>query len=156
MPARRIRKARTTDIREVQKLVNSFAKKNKMIPRSLSDLYERIRDISVYPDEKGRVRGACALHVVWADLAEIRSLAVDTRFQGNGIGTKLVKGAIKEARELGIRKVFVLTYVPEYFRGFGFKDIDKAGLPHKIWADCINCPNFPECDEVALILELKG
>ncbi len=151
-----VRKARTSDVLVIQKLINSYARKHKIIPRSLNDLYEKIRDLTVFVNTKGTVQGVCGLHVAWEDLAEIRSLAVSTRSKGKGIGSALVEHAIKEARELGVEKVFVLTYYPDYFRRFGFSEVDKAKLPHKIWADCLNCHKFPACDETAVQLKLKA
>ncbi|MBI4690085.1 MAG: N-acetyltransferase [Nitrospirae bacterium] len=148
----KIRKAKTTDIKQVQKLINEFAKKEKMLPRSLNDLYESIRDILVYED-KGQIKGACALHILWEDLAEIRSLAVREDSQEKGIGNRLLKTCLTEAKRLGIKRVFALTYQPEFFRKMGFSDIDKSRLPQKIWGDCLRCPRFPECDEFAVIVE---
>jgi amino-acid N-acetyltransferase len=150
-----VRKAGISDVKAMQKLINSYAKKHKIIPRSLNDLYEHIRDFSVFESERGVVQGVCGLSVAWEDLAEIRSLAVSTRYKNRGIGTALVENALNEARELGIRKVFVLTYYPEYFSRFGFNEVDKASLPHKIWADCLNCHKFPDCDETAVQIKLK-
>jgi amino-acid N-acetyltransferase len=149
----KIRKALISDVKQVQRLVNEFAKKEEMLPRSLNDLYENIRDLFVYED-KGQVIGACALHILWDDLAEIRSLAVSRELQGRGIGKQLLKTCLKEAKQLGIKRVFALTYQPEFFRKIGFADIDKSKLPQKIWGDCLRCPKFPECDEDAVIMEL--
>ncbi|TAL22210.1 MAG: N-acetyltransferase [Nitrospirae bacterium] len=149
----KIRKAKTSDIKYIHRLVNEFAKKEKMLPRSLNDLYESIRDLFVYED-KGQIKGACALHIMWDDLAEIRSLAVSNDLQGKGIGKRLLTTCIKEAKGLGIKRVFALTYQPEFFRKIGFTDIDKSKLPQKIWGDCLRCPKFPECDEDAVIIEL--
>ena len=146
----KIRKAHISDIKEIQKLVNEFARKEQMIPRSMNELYENVRDF-VVADEKDGIVGACALHVLWDDLAEVRSLAVKKEFQKKGIGRKMVRSCIKEAKGLGIKRVFVLTYQPEFFKKLNFKDTDKASLPQKIWGDCIRCPKFPECDEHALI-----
>jgi len=146
----KIRKAHISDIKEIQKLVNEFARKEQMIPRSMNELYENVRDF-VVADEKDGIVGACALHVLWDDLAEVRSLAVKKEFQKKGIGRKMVRSCIKEAKGLGIKRVFVLTYQPEFFKQMNFKDTDKASLPQKIWGDCIRCPKFPECDEHALI-----
>ena len=146
----KIRKAHISDIKEIQKLVNEFARKEQMIPRSMNELYENVRDF-VVADEKDGIVGACALHVLWDDLAEVRSLAVKKEFQKKGIGRKMVRSCIKEAKGLGIKRVFVLTYQPEFFKQMNFKDTDKASLPQKIWGDCIRCPKFPECDEIALI-----
>jgi amino-acid N-acetyltransferase len=91
---------------------------------------------------------------MWEDLAEIRSLAVDKNYQDRGIGKNLVKQCLKEAKALGLKRVFALTYHPEFFKKLGFKDTDKASLPQKIWGDCLRCPKFPECDENAVIINL--
>lgn len=150
-----IRKARASDIKAIHKLVNEFAKKGEMIPRSLNDLYENIRDIFVYEDS-GEMKGVCALHILWEDLAEIRSLAVKLEARGIGIGRRLVNTCLKEAKKLGMTKVFALTYHPDFFRKLGFRDIDKMKLPHKIWGECMKCPKFPECDESAVIIDLTS
>lgn len=146
----KIRKAHIRDIKEIQKLVNEFARKEQMIPRSVNELYENIRDFFV-AEEKKKIIGACALHVLWEDLAEVRSLAVSSSHQKKGIGKKLVENCLSDAKALGIKRVFVLTYQAGFFRKLGFRDTDKAALPQKIWGDCIRCPKFPECDEFALI-----
>lgn len=151
----KIRRARISDLREVQKLINEFARREEMIPRSLNELYESIRDFLV-SEEDGAVTGACALHILWEDLAEIRSLAVRRESQRMGIGRRLVRRCLSEARSLGIERVFVLTYQPDFFRKLGFSDIEKSSLPQKIWGDCIRCPKFPECDEHALMLNLRS
>lgn len=150
----RIRKARITDIKVIHRLVNEFAKKGQMIPRALNDLYENIRDIVVCVDD-GEIKGVCALHVLWEDLAEIRSLAVRSDAQSTGIGRRLITTCLNDAEKLGIQKVFALTYHPEFFKKMGFSDIDKSKLPHKIWGECLRCPKFPECDESAVIREMK-
>lgn len=149
----KIRKAKISDIREVQRLINEFAKKEEMLPRSLNDLYESIRDLFVC-EGSGQIKGVCALHILWDDLAEIRSLAVAEGSRGKGIGNRLLKTCLREAKGLGIKRVFALTYQPEFFRKNGFKDIDKSKLPQKIWGDCLRCPRFPECDEDAVIIEI--
>lgn len=150
----KIRKATTSDIKVIHRLVNEFAKKGQMIPRALNDLYENIRDLSVCEDG-GEIKGVCALHVLWEDLAEVRSLAVRTDAQSSGIGRRLVSVCLKEAKALGIARVFALTYQDEFFRKIGFREIDKAKLPQKIWGECLRCPKFPECDETAMILDLN-
>jgi amino-acid N-acetyltransferase len=147
----KIRKARVPDLKTAHKLINDFAKKEEMLPRSLNELYEHMRDLFVL-EEDGQIQGVCALHILWDDLAEIRSLVVSKHLQGKGIGRKLVKRCLSEAKSLGIRRVFVLTYQPALFRNLGFQDIDKSELPQKIWGDCVRCPKFPECDEHALII----
>jgi amino-acid N-acetyltransferase len=149
----KIRKAKISDLRQVHKLINEYAKKEEMIPRSLSELYEDVRDFIVC-EYDGNIRGVCALHIMWEDLAEIRSLAVAKEYQKMGMGRILVKQCLKEAKILGLQKVFALTYHPEFFRKLGFADIDKSGLPQKIWGDCLRCPRFPECDEFAVIIEI--
>ena len=149
-----MRKAKIADSEKIQKTVNFYAKKDLMLPLSLNEVYERLRDFSVY-EEEGEVIGCVALHISWSGLAEVRSLAVSEKRQGKGIGKSLLSAAIEEAKTLEIPRIFTLTYIPSFFERYGFKKIDKAELPHKIWADCLKCPKFPNCDEVALILELK-
>ncbi|MEW6075984.1 MAG: N-acetyltransferase [Candidatus Omnitrophota bacterium] len=148
-----IRKARIKDIKAIQALINSFAKKDLMLARSLNELYETIRDFWIYED-KGKVIACCALHISWDDLAEVKSLAVKKEKQHKGIGRKLVLACIEEARALGAKKLFVLTYKPGYFRKFGFAKINHSQLPHKIWVECIRCAKFPNCQEIALLKKL--
>jgi amino-acid N-acetyltransferase len=149
----KIRKAKISDLKHVQKLINDFAKREQMIPRSLNELYETMRDFVIY-ESNGKICGVCALHIMWEDLAEIRSLAVDKNYQKMGIGITLVKHCLKEAKFLGLKRIFALTYHPDFFKKMGFVDVDKASLPQKIWGDCLRCPRFPECDENAVILHL--
>jgi len=150
-----IRKARVPDVPELQRLINSFAEKDAMLPRSLSAIYESVRDFFVI-EQDGRVTGCCALHITWEDLAEIKSLAVDESAQGKGHGRQLVETCLAEAREMGVPKVFALTYIPGFFERLGFSRVDKGTLPHKIWTECINCPKFPNCGEEAVVLELRN
>lgn len=149
-PAGRIRPARMGDVRAIHALLSLFAAKGLMLSRSISSLYDYLRDFVVYEEER-TILGICALHICWDDLAEIRSLAVVEGRQKNGIGAMLVESCLDEAGSLEISQVFVLTYQAGFFRRFGFKDCDKQDLPHKIWSDCIHCPKFPDCDEDALI-----
>jgi amino-acid N-acetyltransferase len=148
-----IRKARIDDVRSIQALVNAYADQGQMLPRSLNELYENLRDFSVYEAEGG-MRGVCALHISWDGLAEIRSLAVQKEMTGQGIGASLVKECLREAGELGAKQVFVLTYQEGFFKKLGFGAVDKKDLPHKIWTDCLNCVKFPNCDESSLIITL--
>ncbi len=151
-----IRKARLRDARDIHRLLSHFAKTGQVLPRPLGEIYEGIREFFVYEiPEKDLIAGVCALHIVWEDLGEIRSLAVSEEFQGTGIGAELVKVCLAEARELGLARVFVLSVAPEFFERLGFRVIEKAELPHKVWADCIRCPKFPECDETALVRDLE-
>ncbi|MBL7081613.1 MAG: N-acetyltransferase [Candidatus Omnitrophica bacterium] len=149
-----IRKARLEDAKEIQKLINHFAKEELLLPRSLADLYESIRDFWVYR-LNARIAGCCALAITWQDLAEVRSFAVEKRYQKRKIGRQLLTAVLGEAKELGIKSVFTLTYIPEYFKKFGFRRINKERLPQKVWVDCINCPRFPDCKEIAMIKRLN-
>jgi len=149
-----VRKARVQDARAIHALVGEFADRGLLLPRSLNSIYEHIRDFWVY-EEEGRILGCASLQVVWEDLAEIRSLAVSSEKQKGGIGRKLVEACLREARELGVERVFSLTYAKEFFERMGFRVIEKNRLPHKIWGDCVNCPKFPDCDETALIIDLE-
>ena len=152
-----LRKARIDDVKEIHALIDGYAKGGEMLPVALVDLYERVRDFYVFADdETGQLQGVCALHICWADLAEIRSLAVVDEKKMQGIGKKLVMACLEEAAILGIWKVFALTYKPEFFSKLNFAEIDKGTLPHKIWGDCIKCSKFPECDETAMMLELHN
>ncbi len=150
-----LRKAMITDIKEIQKLIELSAKKGEMLSRSLSELYDNLRDYYVYvEDESNLLLGTCAMHVCWEDLAEIRSLVVREEYQRKGIGIKLVEACLSEAISLGMYRIFALTYKPDFFRKFDFKVVDKSVLPHKIWADCVRCVKFPGCDEIAVLLEV--
>lgn len=153
-----IRNARMGDIKKIYKLLQNFAEKDLLLGRSLSSLYDQLRDFSVYVEDDDdpdleKLVGVCALHICWENLAEIRSLAVIEEYHGKGIGRQLVNKALAEADSYGITRVFTLTYQPNFFRKLGFKDIDKSELPHKVWSDCINCSKFPDCNEEALIWE---
>lgn len=148
-----IRRAKVADVKAIHKLVNEYARRQEMLPRSLNELYENIRDFFVY-EEGSEVGGACAIHILWEDLAEIKSLAVAKKLQNKGVGRALVMRCLKEAKSLGVKRVFALTYRPEFFHKLGFIDIDKSALPQKIWGDCLRCPKFPECDEYAVIIKL--
>ena len=154
-----IRNARMGDIKKIYNLLQYFADKDLLLGRSLSSLYDQLRDFSVYvekaeddPDQE-KLLGVCALHICWDNLAEIRSLAVIDGYQGKGVGRQLIDKALSAADSYGITKVFTLTYQPEFFRKFGFEDIDKSELPHKVWSDCIQCSKFPDCNEEALMWE---
>ncbi len=150
-----IRKAMITDVREIQKLIELSARKGDMLSRSLSELYDNLRDYYIFhEDNDEQIVGTCAMHICWEDLAEIRSLVVRDGHDHRGIGTKLIESCLSEAISLGLYRIFALTYKPNFFLKFGFKVVDKSKLPHKIWADCVRCVKFPECDEVAVLLEV--
>ncbi|HTG81612.1 MAG TPA: N-acetyltransferase [Geobacteraceae bacterium] len=148
-----LRKAEIRDVKEIQKLLTHFANRGDMLSRSLSELYEALRDFYIC-EEKGRLLGTAALHIVWEDLAEVRSVAVSEDAGRKGIGTELVRACIDEAREIGLKRVFCLTYKPNFFGKFGFRVVDKSELPHKVWGDCMKCVKFPDCDEIAMVLDL--
>ena len=147
-----IRKATIKDVKEIHRLLNQYGLKGELLPRPLSKLYDHVRDFSVYIDEtKHKVIGCCALQFCWEDLAEIRSLAVSPEHVREKIGSILVENALTEAKIFNIKKVFALTYRPGFFKKFGFVQIDRSELPLKIWADCILCIKFPNCDETAMM-----
>ena len=150
-----VRKAVIEDVEPIHEILNAFAAQGQLLSRSLSDLYEHLRAYYVLETDPGkRIQGVCGLGICWKDLAEIESLAITEAFQGQGLGRKLVDACLREAAALGLHKVFTLTYVPEFFIKRGFYEVDKSCLPHKIWADCLKCPKFPDCDETALMLQL--
>jgi len=148
-----IRKAKIADVKPIQLIINEYANQGQMLPRSLNELYENLRDFSVFEDNGG-IAGVCALHISWDGLAEVRSLAVRKDRIGKGIGASLVNHCLREADDLGAERVFVLTYQEGFFKKLGFSPVDKKELPHKIWTDCLNCVKFPNCDETALIISL--
>jgi amino-acid N-acetyltransferase len=149
----RIEKATMADAPQIQGLVSSFAAIGEMLPRPLAEIYERLRDFFVVRED-GRVMACAALHIMWEDLAEIRSLAVVEKNQEQGMGLLLVNACLTEARRLGIRTVFALTQQPAFFEKVGFHQADVMSLPRKVWGECFRCPKFPNCDEIAVIIEL--
>jgi amino-acid N-acetyltransferase len=146
-----IRPARVGDVPAIQELIRTFADRKLMIRRSLGELYESIREFFVVTDDDGQIIGCAALHVFWEDLAELKCLAVAERAQGQGVGRMLAEACWEAARALEIKTVFTLTYVAEFFEKCGYHRIEKADLPHKIWNECVRCPLFPNCNEIALI-----
>jgi amino-acid N-acetyltransferase len=148
-----IRKAQIGDVKEIQKLLITFASRGDMLSRSLSEIYESLRDFYVFEEDK-IILGVAALHIVWDDLAEVRSVAVTEESGRKGIGSQLVQACITEARQIGLKRIFCLTYKPDFFGKHGFHLVDKSELPHKVWGDCIKCVKFPDCDENAMILDL--
>jgi len=150
-----IRKAMIKDVKAIHILLQEFSSKGELLARPLSELYDHIRDFSVYAEEgSDTITGCCALQFCWEDLAEIRSLAVTSSRWGKKIGSRLVENAISEAKSFRVKDLFTLTYRPGFFDKFGFEEIDRSQLPLKIWADCILCVKFPDCDEIAMMLKL--
>ena len=150
-----IRKATIKDIKAIHALLQQYGRKGELLPRPLSVLYDHVRDFTVYVDDKDAgVLGCCALQFCWDDLAEIRSLAVHPEHLGKRVGSKLVEHVLLEAKSFKMQKVFALTYRPDFFKRFGFQQIDRSELPIKIWADCIMCIKFPDCDEIAMMKKI--
>lgn len=150
-----IRKAQIRDIQPIYELLQAYGEKGELLPRPLSELYDHLRDFSVYVDETDdKILGCCALQICWKDLAEIRSLAVHPKHVGGKIGSTLTEIAIAEATSFHIQKVFTLTYRPDFFKPFGFSIIDRSELPLKIWGGCLLCVKFPDCDETAMMKEI--
>ena len=150
-----IRKASIIDIKSIHALLQIYGDQGKLLARPLSELYDHVRDFYVWQDnDSDQIKGCCALQFCWEDLAEIRSLAVHPQYKGQGIGADLTSEALKEAKAFNVSKVFTLTYEPDFFNRFGFSKIDRSQLPLKIWADCIICVKFPDCDETAMVKTL--
>jgi amino-acid N-acetyltransferase len=150
-----IRKARIADVPDIHALIMCFAEKQQMLPKSRAEIYENLRDFYVF-EQDGGIAGCGALHIVWEDLAEIKSVAVSEEFKGLGIGRQIAEKCLAEMASLGIRRTFALTYNVDFFRKLGFKKISKKKLPQKVWSECVRCPQFPDCGEEALIYELPG
>lgn len=151
----KIRPAKVTDVKDIHSLVEYYANNKEMLHRSLNSIYENIQEYVVVENEEGKIIGCGALHVTWDDLAEIKALAVSEKYKAQGIGRKIVQKLQRNAEDLGIWKVFALSFKPDFFIKLGYKVIPKETLPHKIWSECINCYLFPDCGEVPLLISLK-
>ncbi|MFH0794234.1 MAG: N-acetyltransferase [bacterium] len=149
-----LRKARMGDAPQLFKLINLHSSKGELLPRTMNELFENLRDFYVFEQDE-KVVACTALHVMWEDLAEIKSLVVAESHQGQGLGQLLVDRVLREANELGIRRVFALTFKPKFFEKIGFSVIDKGELPQKVWGECVKCHLFPECQEIAVIKNLN-
>ncbi len=148
-----LRKARVGDVAQIRQLINVYAQQEVMLPRAIGELYENIRDFFVI-EKEDRIIACGALHVTWEEYGEILSLAVSTAETRKGHGSRIIEACLKEAPELGIKHLVTLTYAQEFFEHHGFNVVDKSTLPHKLWSMCVNCPRFPDCDEIAMIIEL--
>jgi len=144
------RNAKIVDAKAIYSLVNFYAEREKMLFRSMADIYENLQTFTV-AELDGKIVGCCALQIIWADLAEIKSLAVDQANAGAGAGKMLVGAALQQARELGLARVFALTLTAGFFEKLGFRIIEKETLPMKVWKDCAKCSKQQNCDEVAVI-----
>lgn len=151
-----VRKAKLQEVPEIYRLLAEYSSRWNILPRALAEIYSHVRDFFVYRDGDGPLLGLAALHVFWEDLGEIRSLLVVPSHQGQGIGRRLVLSCLDEARELGLRQVFVLTDRVDFFQRFGFQIFPREKLHPRIWADCVHCLKYPDCDEIPMMLELKA
>lgn len=145
-----LRKATFGDVEAIHKLVNDYAQQGVMLPRSRNSIYETLRDV-IIAEEEGQLIGVGSLHLSWDALAEVRALAIAPDFHRRGIGRQIVEALLVEGRALGVKTFFTLTYQPEFFGTLGFSEVTKEELPQKVWKECINCPKFPNCDEVAMV-----
>jgi amino-acid N-acetyltransferase len=148
-----IRPATVHDVPRISEIINSHAELGRMLFKSYAQLYESLRDFAVF-ERDGQVLGCTALAIIWADLAEVRSLAVDDAARGQGIGRNLTEWCIAEARRLQIRRLMSLTYEQGFFEKLGFVVVDKDTLPLKVWSDCVRCPKRDGCDEIAMVRTL--
>ena len=142
--------AKISDVKTIHSLINFYAERDKMLFRSMGDIYKNLQAFTV-AEQASHVVGCCALEIVWLDLAEIKSLAVDESQTDKGVGKLLVAAAIEQARQIGVTNVFALTLEPEFFEKLGFEVIEKEKLPMKVWSDCARCPKQQDCDEIAVI-----
>ena len=151
-----VRKARLSDVNEMFRIINCYAERQQMLPKTQLQLYENLRDYSIAArtSASNRVLGCGALHIYWENLAEIRALAVAPELTHKGVGTALVELLLDEARELGIEQVFLFTYEPRFFARFGFIQVEHRTMPLKVYNECFHCPKLNKCDELAMVLHL--
>jgi len=145
-----VRSAKISDAKAINALISSYAEMDRMLFRSLADIYENLQTFIVAELDETIV-GCCALEVIWSDLAEIKSLAIDGAYKEKGIGRRLAAAAVEQAAKLGVPKVFALTLEPVFFEKSGFEIVEKETLPMKVWSDCARCPKQQNCDEIAVI-----
>lgn len=150
-----VRPAAIGDVPEIHHLVENYAAQGNLLPRPMNELYRHLRDFFVI-EVNGRLAGCAALEIFTEDLGEIRSLVVDDQFKRRGFGGVLVERLLDEANAIGLRRIMALTYVPEFFHKLGFETVRKETLPEKVWGICVKCYKFNNCDEVAVLLELKN
>ncbi len=150
-----IRKAKYNDVESIQNLMCIFSETGKVLFRSLDEIRENISSFWVY-EKNDQLIGVCSLKKDWGRLVELRSLGVDPRYSGQGIGTKMVEASLKEALSTDCDTLFVLTYAVSMFKRLGFRTIDKERLPHKVWNDCNACLHQENCDETAMVLSLAS
>ena len=151
-----IRKAKIHEVPEIRRFLAEFSQDGGILPRTLADLYGQLRDYYVYREDQGPLLGIGALHICWAGLGEIRSVAVAMTHQRRGIASRLVQTCLAEAHALGLSEIFLLTLAPEFFQRFGFRVVSREDLLPIVWADCVNCIKFPDCDEIPMLLDLTA
>jgi len=161
MPSRspadvRVERAAVRDAEQIAAVINYWAAQGQMLPRTLGETYENLRDFFVVRNTVGEVIACTALHITWADLAEVKSLSVREDQQSGGFGSALVRACIEEGRALGLSQLFALTYRPGFFERLGFVQADVMNLPRKVWNECYRCPKFPGCEEIAMTLDLTS
>jgi amino-acid N-acetyltransferase len=144
-------RASIADAKPICDLVNTFARRGEMLPRTMAEVYQNLRDFYVVRDDSGETIACGGLHILWEDLAEIKSLAVREDMQGLGLGQRIVEACVEEARQLGLTTAFALTYRPGFFEKLGFTQADVMTLPRKVWGECYRCPKFPGCNEIAMV-----
>ena len=149
-----VRSAKISDVKAINGLISSYAEVDRMLFRSLADIYENLQTFIV-AELDSKVVGCCALEVIWSDLAEIKSLAIDEAYKGKGIGSGLVAAAVEQAVKLGVPKVFALTLEPVFFEKTGFEIVEKETLPMKVWSDCARCSKQQNCDEIAVVKKVN-
>jgi amino-acid N-acetyltransferase len=150
-----VRSAKISDAKAMYGLINYYAERDMMLFRSLADIYENLQSFTV-AELDGQVVGCCALEIIWSDLAEIKSLAVDNDHTGKGIGKTLVCAALERAHQLGLPRVFALTLKPGFLEKLGFNTVEMDSLPMKVWKDCARCPKQQNCDEIAVVKQLSN
>lgn len=150
----KIRTAKISDVKSIHSLISVYAERDRMLFRSLAEIYDHLQAFIVAADDNDEVIGCCMLSIVWSDLAEIKSLAVSVDQKGMGIGRALVEYAIKTGKDVGVNKVFALTLEPNFFEKVGFHRIDRRELPMKVWSDCAKCPKQDNCDEIAVVFDV--
>jgi amino-acid N-acetyltransferase len=151
----KIRNAKISDVDTIHSLISQYAQLDRMLFRSKAYIYDNLQMFTVAEIDDKTV-GCCMLAVIWSDLAEIKSLAVIEGYQKKGIGKALVENAVKQAKELGVGKVFALTLEPKFFEKYGFKIVNTETLPMKVWSDCARCPKQDNCDETAVEKEVRN
>jgi amino-acid N-acetyltransferase len=147
----RIIRASIADAKAICELVNTFARRGEMLPRTMAEVYQNLRDFYVVRDDAGETVACGGLHILWEDMGEIKSLAVREDMQGHGLGQRIVEACVDEARQLGLTTAFALTYRPGFFEKLGFTQADVMTLPRKVWGECYRCPKFPGCNEIAMV-----